>query len=201
MEQPAFDRNYMEVIQEMPNSIYEYQDYLALQERKIYFNTEVSSSIIADVVYWIHKWNEDDDKLNLTANQRKPITIYINSPGGEMISGFAAIDSIKQSKTKVITVGVGMCASMGALLLIAGHERRAYKNTVILLHDGAMALQSSSKKAKNTMDFYSRLDERVKNYVVSNSNISEDLYTEKEDEEWYIFADDGIELGLVDQIL
>lgn len=198
----SFDREYLELVQELPNNIDEYQYWLGLKERKIYFNQEVDSGIINNIVNWIRIWNEEDDSAKLVGDQRKPIRIYITSNGGDVIAGFAAIDAIKKSKTKVMTIGVGVCASMGALLLISGHNRLAYPNTVILIHDGSMAVQSTSKKAKNTMNFYDRLDERIKKFVIENTNITKELYEEKEDEEWYMFADDeGLSLGIVHELI
>lgn len=201
MKPVGFNKEYLELIQEMSTNLDEYQDWLGLKERKIYFNQEVDSSIINRVVYWIEIWNKQDDKEGLTGEHRKPIEISITSNGGDVITGFAAIDAIKNSKTKVITKGVGLCASMGALLLMSGHERTALPNTVILIHDGSMAVSSTSKKAKNTMNFYDRLDERIKTFIVENTKISKELYEEKEDEEWYMFADqEGLELGILDNL-
>lgn len=202
MESIGIDRGYLEVIQELPTSLDEYQYWLGLKERKIYFNDEIDMSIINKAVYWIMRWNEEDDEAGLIGEQRKPITIYLTTNGGDVVSGFALIDAIRSSRTTVITVGVGCCASMGALLLISGHYRVAYPNTVILIHDGNLSVSTSSKKAKSTMNFYEKLDERVKRIVLDNTNISSELYDEKDGEEWYMFADeDALELGLVDEII
>lgn len=202
MKNVGFDKEYLELIQEMSSNLDEYQDWLALKERKIYFNQEVDSGIVNRIVNWINIWNEQDDKDGLTGDNRKPIEIHITSNGGDVVAGFAALDAIKKSKTKVITKGIGVCASMGALLLMSGHHRIAYQNTVILIHDGSMAVSSTSKKAKNTMNFYDRLDERIKNFILDNTEITEELYEEKEDEEWYMFADDeGISLKIVDELV
>lgn len=202
MKKIGFEKEYLELIQEMSTNLEEYQDWMALKERRIYFNQEVDSNIINRIVNWIHIWNEQDDKEGLVGDQRKPIEIHITSNGGDVVAGFAALDAMKKSKTKVITKGIGVCASMGALLLMGGHHRVAYANTVILIHDGSMAVSSTSKKAKNTMNFYDRLDERIKNFIIDSTDISKELYEEKEDEEWYMFADDeGIKLKIVDEII
>jgi ATP-dependent Clp protease protease subunit len=202
MKKIEFDKEYLEMMQTLPESMEEYQNWLGLKERKIYFNQEVDSYIVNKIVYWIQIWNKEDDENGLVGDERKPIRISLTSNGGDVVAGFAAIDAIKRSKTKVIIEGIGVCASMGALLLISGHERLAYPNTVILIHDGSLAVHSSSKKAKNTMNFYDRLDERVKNFIIENTNITKELYEEKEDEEWYMFAnDEGIDLKIIDGLL
>jgi ATP-dependent Clp protease protease subunit len=202
MKKLEFDKEYLEMVAELPDNIGEYQDWLSLKERIINFNQEVDSYIVNKIVYWIRKWNEEDDALELVGDDRKPIRILLTSNGGDVVAGFAAIDAIKRSKTKVITEGIGVCASMGALLLISGHHRKAYPNTVILIHDGSMAVSSTSKKAKNTMNFYDRLDERIKKFIVENTGISRELYEEKEDDEWYMFADEeGIDLKIIDELI
>ena len=202
MKKLEFDKEYLDILQTMPDSMEEYQSWLGLKERKIYFNQEVDSGIINKIVYWIQNWNEQDDANNIAPEDRQPIEIHITSNGGDVVAGFAAIDAIRNSKAKVITKGIGVCASMGALLLIAGHERIAYPNTVILIHDGSMTVSYTSKKAKNTMSFYDRLDERIKTFIVESTKISTELYEEKEDDEWYMFANaEGIKLGIVDKIV
>lgn len=202
MKNVEFNKEYLEIIGSLPDSLEEYQFYLGLKERKIYFNYDVDTTIVNKIVYWIQEWNREDEELNIPIDKRKTIQIYITSDGGDVVAGFSAIDAIKSSKTKVETIGVGSCVSMGALLLISGHYRKAYPNTIILIHDGSMSVQSTSKKAKNTMNFYDRLDNRIKKFVVENTNISEELYAEKEDEEWYMFAnDEGLSLGIVHEII
>ncbi|MCK1982981.1 MULTISPECIES: ClpP family protease [Peribacillus] len=202
MRNVEFNKEYLEIIGSLPDSLEEYQFYLGLKERKIYFNYDVDTTIVNKIVYWIQEWNREDEELNIPIDKRKTIQIYITSDGGDVVAGFSAIDAIKSSKTKVETIGVGSCVSMGALLLISGHYRKAYPNTIILIHDGSMSVQSTSKKAKNTMNFYDRLDNRIKDFIVGNTNISEELYDEKGDEEWYMFAnDEGLSLGIVHEII
>ena len=197
-----FDKEYSELIETLPDYLEEYQFYLGLKERRIYFNYDVDTTIVNKIVYWIQEWNREDQELNIPIDKRKTIQIYVTSDGGDVVAVFSAMDAIKSSKTKVETIGVGVCASAGALLLISGHYRKAYPNTVILIHDGSMSVQSTSKKAKNTMNFFNRLDDRIKKFIVENTNISEELYMEKEDEEWYMFADDeGLSLGIVHELI
>lgn len=201
MEKLEFDKNYMEIIENIPDNLSEYQYYLGLQERKLYFNDEVDLGTINKAVYWIMRWNEEDEKNSVPVDQRQEITLYVTSNGGCVISGLALVDAIKQSKTKVTTVGIGICASMGAILLVSGHERKAFKHTTVLFHDGSFAVQSSSKKAKQTVKYYERLDDKIKELVLEKTDITEEQYEEKEDEEWYLFAPECLELGVIDSIV
>ena len=64
----------------------------------------------------------------------KDIYLYINSPGGSVSSGLAIYDVMKYIKPKVITIGMGLCASMGAFLLSSGDKRYALSHTKIMIH-------------------------------------------------------------------
>ncbi len=101
---------------------------LLLKERIIVItgeiNDELAHVVLSELLY-----------LSAVSDSEK-ITIYINSPGGSVTSGFAIYDTIKACKCPVETIGVGICASMGAFLLSAGTKgyRKAYPNCEIMIH-------------------------------------------------------------------
>lgn len=65
----------------------------------------------------------------------REVTIYINSPGGEVISGLAVYDYIGMMKSPVRTVCIGTAASMGAILFLAGRKREMLPHTRLMIHD------------------------------------------------------------------
>ena len=195
----GLDAEYLEL--EMPTTVDDYLTWISLKDRRIILNDQIDSLTINRVSHWISRWNIEDDMNELQGNDRKPIYLDLTSNGGDVVAGFNVVDIMKASKTKVVVTAFACAASMGALMLLGGTHRRAYENTIILIHDGSLQLQGSSRKAKNTMDFYDKLDARVKNYILSNSKISEEMYDSKVDEEWYMFADEALELGIIDEII
>lgn len=195
----GLDAEYLEL--EMPTTVDDYLTWISLKDRRIILNDQIDSLTINRVSHWISRWNIEDDMNGLQGDDRKPIYLDLTSNGGDVVAGFNVVDIMKASKTKVVVTAFACAASMGALMLLGGTHRRAYENTIILIHDGSLQLQGSSRKAKNTMDFYDKLDARVKNYILSNSKISEELYDSKVDEEWYMFADEALELGIIDEII
>ncbi|WEG18513.1 ATP-dependent Clp protease proteolytic subunit [Alkalihalophilus pseudofirmus] len=201
MSKLNFDKEYLEIMQESTVNLEEYQYWLGLKERTIYFNQEVDMGIINRVVYWIIRWNEEDkDK---PVEELQPIKLYVSSNGGCVVSGLALIDAIQTSRIPVETIGVGVCASMGALLLLSGTKgyRKCYENTTILLHDGNLSLSHSGKKARQVMDYYDGLEDRLKDITVDKTVITSELYDKKNDEEWYLFGSEALELGIVDEII
>ena len=185
----------------MEDSIYNELIKTNLADRRIVFNKEVDSSLIEDVVLYILKWNQEDKGKSPEA--RKPIYIYLNTNGGDVVSGMNLISVLASTKGKTPVYGVVMAcaASMGAYLAMAFHKTYAFSNSVLLLHDGSTGTQGSSRKAKDQMNFYDKLDNRVKKFVLDNTNITEEFYEEIADREYYMFADEAKELGIVDYII
>ncbi len=68
-------------------------------------------------------------------DNQKEVTIYINSPGGEVISGLAVYDYISSMKAPVTTVCIGTAASMGAIIFLAGTKRQMFSHTRLMIHD------------------------------------------------------------------
>ena len=170
-----------------------------LQERKIILNDNIDDGVIENVCLMIMKWNKDDKYL--PEDERQPIYIYINSDGGEMIAGSQVLSSITTSTTPVITVGFGKCASMASYILAAGHERYCFENTVVLYHDGQTGYVSSSNRGKDIQKFYDNLDVRMTKFMVEHTNMTEDFLEEIKDREYYMFADEAKEKGIVDKII
>jgi ATP-dependent Clp protease protease subunit len=147
----------------------------------------------------IIKWNKEDK--GLPEKDRKPIRLYINSVGGSVIVGLTLCDLIKQSKTPVKAITLAYCYSMGGIIFASCSERYMFNSSSMLIHDGSMCLSGSSNKVKDLQKFYEKIDERVKNIIVENSNISGDEYDEHSDRELYLMATECKEKGLCDYIV
>ncbi len=170
-----------------------------LNERRIILNDSVSDDVIENIIMMIIKWNLDDKDLPI--KKRKKIIVFINSDGGEVLSGSQILSSIITSKTPVITIGLSKCASMASYILAAGHTRYCYNNTVVLYHDGQTGYVSSSNKGKDIQKFYDKLEERMTNFMVKHTNMTAEFLEEIKDREYYMFADEAKERGIVDGII
>ena len=97
-------------------------------------NPETSASIVAQL---LALESEDDTK---------PVTMYINSPGGSVHDGFAIYDVMQNLRCPVVTICVGMAASMGAFLLAAGAKgsRYAMPNSTVMIHQPLGGVQGQA---------------------------------------------------------
>lgn len=179
----------------------EYQFIKGLETRNIYFNDEVNSSVVNRIVHNIFKWNKEDDEAELKGDARQDITIHITSNGGCTVSLFSMINAIQSSKTKVIGKAYGVAASAGAYLLIACHKRYIQKDSTVLLHAGGINIQGEANAAAATMKHYKIYDKRLRDLVLEKTNITPQLYGRRSKDEWYLFGDECIELGIVDKLL
>jgi len=164
-----------------------------LQDRIIYFGTEVNETTANFTIMqlmWLASDNPDND-----------IDFYINSPGGSVYDGLAIKDIIDTIPCKVNTIGVGMCASMGAYLLSAGTgTRKATKNCRIMIHSvssgsrGTIHDMEVDYKESKYLDDKLMLD--ISNYSKGKSTL-EDIKS-KCQRDYYMDPDEAIKLGLID---
>lgn len=169
-----------------------------LKERKIIVN-DIDADSVEKVMVQIMKFNKEDKDISI--EKRKPILLYISSDGGDVDAGMNVIDLIKLSKTPVYGVVLTYAYSMGGVILMACHKRYAFKNATILVHDGSSVVGGSTGKMKDAIKFQDELLARTNRVVIDHTNISQELYKKMEDREWYMFANEAKELGIIDGII
>jgi len=164
------------------------------------FLEDVDEDSCREIFRSIVDFNRDDKANFIPINERKPINIYINSCGGNVTDGFLLMDAIQMSKTPVITTCVGIAYSMGGLIFLSGHHRRMYPKSSLMIHSGSASLLGDIPKVKDTIKFIDKLSDNSKNFVLSRTKITKELYEQKESNDWYITADECLELGITDEI-
>lgn len=170
-----------------------------LKQRKLFLDTDIEQLSVTDIVKHILRFNKEDKGID--PKDRQPILLYVASNGGEVDSGFELIDVIRNSKTPVYTINLGYQYSMGFLIGLAGHKRFAMPNAKFLHHDGTNVIINSGTKAKDQMEFQDKIEVRIKNYVVSRTKVTEEEYQQHMRQEWYLFANEAKERGMVDYII
>lgn len=172
-----------------------------LNNRILIFNQEVNDSLIEDYIMYILKWNREDRDIE-DISKRKEITIILNSCGGDCFIGFGGmVNCIENSKTPIKVIGIGLVASMAFYIYICAKKRYAFKNTILLMHDGELSAQSSGGKFKDVALFFENMDKRTKDHVLKYTNMTEEFYDSQYDREYYVYANDAKKLGCVDYII
>ena len=132
-----------------------------------------------------------------------PITLYINSPGGEVQSGLALYDVMQVVSCPIRTVCLGMAASMAALLFIAGDDREILPHSRVMIHDplisaGAGGNALSVKARANDL---MRIRDITAGVIARHSGMSIDRVFELTATDTYFEAEEAVEAGLADRII
>lgn len=177
-------------------------DYIRLQElqqRRLFLTKYINQESVTEIIKPIMQYNRDD--RDIPVEDRIPIMVYVATNGGEIDAGFALVDVIQNSATPVYTINFGYMYSMGFLIGLSGHKRYALPSSKFLMHDGWDSVLNSATKIYDYVDFTRRMEDRIKRYVLSKTLINDEEYDQKLRVEWYMFADEAKEKGIVDYIV
>ncbi len=168
-----------------------------LEERKIFLWGEVSDKSAKDVT---------EKLLYLEADAPgKPITFYINTPGGSVTAGLAVYDTIKMISSEVTVVVTGLAASMGSILLSAPKKgnRLLYPHSKVLIHQPLIAGQFTGPAVDIhifAQDMEKTRDE-LNRILAEASGQPMDKIVEDTDRDFYLNAEEAIAYGLADRIV
>ena len=166
-----------------------------LNERIVFLGDAVDDQIANLIVaQMLHLESEDPDK---------DISLYINSPGGQIYAGLAIYDTMQFVKPDITTICFGMAMSMGSLLLAGGTtgKRLALPNSRILIHQPSGGYQGQSADieihAREILDLRSRMDE----IYAKHTNQDLDKVHQDMDRDRYFKPEEAVEYGLIDRVI
>ena len=154
----------------------------------------------------------DDQIANLIVAQllfleaedpEKDINLYINSPGGSVTAGLAIYDTMQFIRPDVTTICVGMCASMGALLLTAGAKgkRFALPNSRILIHQPSGGMQGQATDVRIHAEELIRIRELTSEILAKHTGQDMAQIERDVERDRYLSAIQAKEYGLIDEVI
>lgn len=169
--------------------------------REILVIDEITDELGDVVDSYIRFWNIVDNERNTPIEERTPIKIYIDSPGGSLTATFEMINSIELSKTPVYTITTGTAYSGGFFLAIAGHKRFAYPLASFLYHEGSVSNGGDAGKFRNFSKFYEVQLKQLEKVVLNKTKITEEEYERHIKDDWWMTADEALSYGVIDEIV
>ena len=165
-------------------------------ERILFLGQEVNDGIANSLVAQMLYLDSDDNS--------KPIYLYINSPGGSVTAGLAIYDTIKYVKSDVVTICVGLAASMGAFLLAAGTKgkRVALPHSRIMIHQ---PLGGTSQRQASDIEIEAKEILRIKDML--NNSMAEmtgqtfEKIEKDTDRDYFLSAEEAKNYGLIDRVI
>lgn len=181
------------VIEKSSNKEYAYDLYSRmLKDRIIFLSGEINDSlaniVISELLYLDNQNNED-------------IYLYINSPGGSITAGMSVYDTMNFINSKVITIGLGMCASMAAFLLSSGNTRYALPNTEIMIHQPIGGAQGQATDIKIAAERIIKLKSKLNKILAKNTKQNISKITKDTERDNFLSAEEALEYGIIDKII
>lgn len=166
-----------------------------LKERIIFVSGDVNDTM-ADLVVAQLLFLEAEDP-------EKDIQMYINSPGGNVTSGFAIFDTMNHIKPDVSTICVGLAASMGAILLTAGKKgkRFALPNADIMIHQPLGGSQGQAEDIRIQAEKILETRERLNKILAERTGQPLEKIEKDTDRDFFMSAEKAVEYGLIDKVL
>jgi len=174
-----------------------YDIYSRLLKDRIIFlgdavDTQLANNVIAQLLFL-----ERD-------NSEKDIYIYISSPGGDVNAGLAIFDVMNHIKPDVVTIGVGMAASMGAFLLSGGTKGKRYilPNSQVLIHQPSISsIGGQATEIEIYANWILKAKEQLTQYLIQFTGQKRSQIEKDIDRDHWMNAQEALDYGLVDHML
>ena len=166
-----------------------------LKERVVFLGDEVNSATANIIVAQLLHLAFEDPK--------KDIKLYINSPGGSVYDGLAIIDTMNYIEPDVQTIGIGLQASMGAMLLSAGAKGKRYvlPNSRIMIHQPSSGTQGKITDQEIALKEGIYLKQKLAEMLAKNTGKDVKQVIKDMDRDNWMSAEEAKTYGLIDEVL
>jgi ATP-dependent protease ClpP protease subunit len=149
--------------------------FVKVHANEIFFYSEISVESIQEFNFHLSKLDVDlrQQYVSLGIDEKPTIKIYIQSPGGDVHAGFAAMDHIRSCKSKTVTIADGFTASAAAMMYLGGQERLIKENAFILIHQLSSEFWGTYGEMRAEMNNLEQLMHRMKSVCKKYTNIPE----------------------------
>ncbi len=166
-----------------------------LKDRIIFLGSEVNDVVANSIIAQLLFLAADDPE--------KDISLYINSPGGSTSAGYAILDTMDYIKPKVTTICMGIAASMGAVLFLAGEKgmRYALPNSEFMLHQPLGGAQGPAADIDITARRILKLRSKINDFIAEKTGQPLERIEKDTNRDFFLSAQEALEYGIVDRII
>ena len=184
------------VIDQVSGGERSYDIYSRLLEDRIIFiggeiTNEVANTVICELLYLEAKDNTKD------------ISIYINSNGGVIDGGMAIVDTMNYIKCRVRTICVGLCASMGAVILSSGEKGYRYclQNSRIMIHQPLGGVEGKANDIEIACEEILKAKKMINNLLAKNTGRTVEDIDSDTQKDYYMSSNEAKKYGIIDKVL
>jgi ATP-dependent Clp protease protease subunit len=172
--------------------------------------SNVFERLLKDRIIWLGDDVRDDNANEICAkmlllaaeDSTKDIFLYINSPGGSITAGMAIYDTMQYAPNDVVTVGIGMCASMGQFLLTSGAKGKRFitPNTRVLLHQPSGGFGGTAADIQTQAFLINDMKKKLAAITAKQTGKTLEQVMADGDRDRWFSAQEALEYGFVDHI-
>lgn len=184
------------VIDKSPSGERAYDIFSRLLEDRIIFmsdviNDQVANTVIAQLLFLEKQ------------NPKKDITLYINSPGGQVTSTLAMYDTMQYIKSDVSTVCLGMAASGASVILAGGKKGKRYalKHSEVMIHQPLGGAEGQASDIKIAAEHIIKTKDLLLNLMVNLTNQKKEKVSQDMERDYYMSSKEALNYGVIDKII
>jgi len=166
-----------------------------LQDRIVFLGTAIDDNVANIVIAQLLFLDNQDPE--------KDIKLYVNSPGGSVTAGMAIYDTMQYIKADVSTICIGMAASMAAVLLAAGANKKrfALPNAEIMIHQVMGGMEGQASDIKIRAERILRVKERLNEILAKHTGKDLAQIEKDTDRDYFMTSDEALKYGLIDKVI
>lgn len=168
--------------------------------RNLYLTDEIKHEHAISFSDAISFWNFIDETDGVPVEEREPIKIFIDTPGGDLDATLSIIDCITLSKTPVWTITTGSGSSGGFFVGMCGHKRIGYPHSTYLFHEGSCQNGGDAHKYFQFDDFYKKRLKTLKELTLEKTKFTEEFYKNHKKDDVWLSAEEALQKGIIDEI-
>ena len=177
-------------------------DYLEVVNNRIYFYSGVETKNVLGLNKAMRELGaEIQHSATMLECEPADIFLHVNSHGGDLFAGLAAMDEIRKSKTPIISIVDGCAASAATLMTIAAHKRQINKHAYMLIHQLSSGMWGKYKEMKDEMENYDNMMKTIREIYLEYTKIPKKKLDEILDHDLWFDAETCLKYGLVDEII
>lgn len=177
----------------------ELRDYYRNEQNRIFLVDDAIDDGLLELVKMIVRCNKEDK--DIPNEDRIPIKIFVNSPGGDVQSLWTTIKAIEISKTPVWTINFCSAYSAAADLMASGHRRFALPGTNFMVHNGSCSYGGQVDQVESMKKYFDKLSKKVTDNFLARTKVDPKVFKKKAVSDWFFDENEALEMGAIDEII
>lgn len=196
----------MNILAEVPESIAnlqlpdpELRDYYRDEQNRVFWVDGAIDDNLLDLVKMIMRCNKEDK--DVPAEDRNPIRVLIDSPGGDVQSLWTTIKAIEISKTPIWTINLCSAYSAAADLMASGHRRFALPGTNFMVHNGSCNYGGQVDQVESMKKYFDKLGKKITDNFLARTKVDPKIFKKKAVSDWFFDENEALEMGVIDEVI